>query len=230
MNNDDSRPADISGHTAQSEQSEAAAAITRNESDISMADLKAMYKDIAERFKETEALVKETFEQKGLKYCEVNKDWYREGESLDRDNLVKLLEARGFEVTSSWYISQHRNLNLDGTTTQREFDIAIMTDAELVVFRVEVLLSPEDVKRLVAAMKSFARMYPEYASRNVYGAVAYIDEESDAGKFAAMQGLYVIRETGYSASIVNDAEFTPVSFTKYTSAPIGGHLGLVPDC
>ena len=105
-----------------------------------------------------------------------------------------------------------------------------MTDAELVVFRVEVLLSPEDVKRLVAAMKSFARMYPEYASRKVYGGVAYIDEESDAGKFAAMQGLYVIRETGYSASIVNDAEFTPVSFTKYTSAPIGGHLGLVPDC
>ena len=31
MNNDDTRPADTSGHTAQSEQSEAAAAITRSE-------------------------------------------------------------------------------------------------------------------------------------------------------------------------------------------------------
>ena len=60
MNNDDTRPADTSGHTAQSEQSEAAAAIIRNESDISMADLKAMHKETAERIKATSEQIKAT--------------------------------------------------------------------------------------------------------------------------------------------------------------------------
>ena len=244
MNNDDTRPADTSGHTAQSEQSEAAATIIRNESDISMADLKAMHKETAERIKATSEQIKATSEQiketgkqirasgeaMGLKYCEVNEGWYRKGDSLDRDNLVKLFEARGFEVTASWYISEHRNLDGDGTTRQPEFNIAIMTDAEVVVFRIEVLLSPEDVKRFVVAMKSFARIFPEYASRKVYGGVAYIDDESNAGRYAAEQGLYVIRETGYSAILMNDTEFTPESFTKNTSAPVGGHLRLVPNC
>ena len=63
MNNDNTRPADTSGHTAQSEQSEAAVATSQNESDISMADLKAMYKDIAERFQDTSEQIKKTSEQ-----------------------------------------------------------------------------------------------------------------------------------------------------------------------
>ena len=265
MNNDDTRPADTSGHTAQSEQSEAAAAITRSEFDTRMEAIMAVYKEVVEQMKQTTEEMKQATEQMkqtdvksketseqfekisnpvketfkrvlasreglGLKYCEVNKVYYQEGDSLDKDNLVKLLEARGFEVTASWNVTTERNLDGDGYTTQPEYDIMVRTDSEIVVFKVKRLLYPEDVKRLVAAMKRFARIYPEYASRKVYGGFAFIDEESDAGKYAAVQGLYVIRETGYSASIVNDAEFTPVSFKKNTSAPVGGHLRLVPDC
>ena len=49
MNNDDTRPADISGHTAQSEQSEAVASITRSEFDVGMEAIMAVYKEIAEQ-------------------------------------------------------------------------------------------------------------------------------------------------------------------------------------
>ena len=258
MNNDDTRPADTSGHTAQSEQSEAAAAITRNESDISMADLKAMYKDIAERFKETEALVKATSEQmkqtdakikktseqieatdKQMKatdkrlnkmYTELNGNWSRLVESLVEGKLVELLRARNVDVTDTsmrrkvWYIDD------DGKRREREFDIVARNGSEVVAFEVKTTLRTEDVTWFISVMRNFSRYFPDDASKKVYGGVAYISEESKAGIYAARQGLYVIRATGNSARIMNDADFKPVSFTNQTSAPVGGHLRAVPDC
>ncbi|MCY4364154.1 MAG: hypothetical protein OXE42_18560 [Gammaproteobacteria bacterium] len=48
--------------------------------------------------------------------------------------------------------------------------------------------------------------------RRVYGAVAYIKVVEEAEKYAARQGLFVIRATGSSASIINPAGFKPKRF------------------
>ena len=258
MNNDNTRPADTSGHTAQSEQSEAAVATSQNESDISMADLKAMYKDIAERFqetseqiKETDALVKATSEQiketdalvnatseqmkrtdERLKemYTELNTNWSRLLESMVRGKLVELLRSRKIDVTRTYPNVKTHYMDDDGKRREREFDIVVRNGTEVVVFEVKTTLRPENVEWFVSVMRNISRYFPEYATKRTYGGVAYVREESDAGRQAAEQGLYVIRATGDSASIVNDAEFKPVSFTKATSAPVGGHLRAVPDC
>ena len=43
----------------------------------------------------------------------------------------------------------------------------------------------------------------------VYGAVAYLQEHSQAAKMAERTGLFVIKATGNSASIVNAEGFRP---------------------
>ena len=258
MNNDDTRPADTSGHTAQSEQSEAAAAITRNEFHVSMEAIMAVYKDIAERFKETdakfketEALVKATSEQmkqtdakfketdaqfketdKRLKemYTELNSHWSRLVESLVEGKLVELLRARKVDVTETYIRRKVWYIDDNGTQRNKEFDIVARNGSEVVAFEVKTTLQPDDVKSFISVMRNFSRYCPGDASKKVYGGVAYIREESEAARYAARQGLFVIRAVGDSARIVNNAEFKPVSFTNATSAPVGGHLRAVPDC
>lgn len=98
---------------------------------------------------------------------------------------------------------------------------------EAVVVKDKTTLKPEDVDKFVGAMRDVARYLLEYASNMVYGAVAYIRFESEADKYAERQGLYVIRATGDSASIVNDDDFNPESFAK-SSSRRAGHLRAVP--
>ena len=243
MNTDDSRSADISDPTVQSEQSMAAVAVSRHEFDASMADIMAVYKEIAERFKDTAAQIKETkalveattaqmkASDKKLNkmYRELNGNWSRLVESLVEGKLVELLRARNVDVTETYVRRKLHYFDDSGTRREREFDIVARNGAEVVVFEVKTTLRPEDVKWFISVMRNFPRYFPNDASKNAYGGVAYISEESKAGRHAAKQGLYVIRATGDSASIVNDAEFTPVSFAKKTSEPVR-HLRAVSDC
>ena len=272
MNNEDTRPADIRGHTAQSEQSEAAVAITRNEFDTSMEAIMAVYKEIAERNKETSEQMKETSEQikemkalveatseqmkqtdakikktseqikatdKQMKasdkklnkmYKELNGNWSRLVESLVSGKLVELLQSRGVDATGIFPNIKTHYIDDDGNRRDKEFDIVVRNGTDVVAFEVKTTLREKDVTKFIGVMRDISRYLPEYASKRAYGGVAYVREESDAGRYAAKQGLYVIRATGDSASIVNNAEFKPVSFTNATSAPVRGHLRAVPEC
>ena len=46
----------------------------------------------------------------------------------------------------------------------------------------------------------------------IYGAVAYLKAEQESEVYAQRQGLFVIRATGSSASIINDTAFAPREF------------------
>ena len=60
---------------------------------------------------------------------------------------------------------------------------------------------------------------PEYASRRIYGAVAYLKAYQESDVRAERLGLFVIRATGSSASITNRDEFTPRTFGPRSTAP-----------
>jgi len=50
---------------------------------------------------------------------------------------------------------------------------------------------------------------PEYSDKKVYGAVAFLTEDTGTASMAEKKGLFVIRATGDSASIINDDKFIP---------------------
>ena len=68
------------------------------------------------------------------------------------------------------------------------------------------------MKRFAATMRRFKQYCPEYGSHTVRGAVAYLRDAADAAVFAESRGLFVIRATGDSASIINKPGFTPRIF------------------
>ena len=65
----------------------------------------------------------------------------------------------------------------------------------------------------------FPDLMPEYASRRIYGAVAYLKAYQESDVRAERLGLFVIRATGSSASITNRKEFTPRTFGPRSTAP-----------
>ena len=265
MNTDDTRPSGMSSHTAQSEQTMAAAAISQKEFDTRMAAIMAVYEEIAEESKEIKARFKEisesqketdrqveatsaqveatskrveaTSEQikktsKDLKrmYTELNSNWSRLVESLVRGKLVELLQSRGIDATATFPRIKAHFIDHAGTRKDKEFDILVRNGTDVVAFEVKTTLRTDDVRNFLAVMRNISRFFPEYASRRAYGGVAYINEESEAGRFAAKQGLYVVRATGDSASIENNAAFKPKLFSDTSSTPVSGHLRAVPDC
>ena len=46
--------------------------------------------------------------------------------------------------------------------------------------------------------------------RTIYGAIAYLESGEDVARHAERQGLFLIRATGSSASIVNAPDFRPI--------------------
>ncbi|RMD72966.1 MAG: DUF3782 domain-containing protein, partial [Cyanobacteria bacterium J149] len=57
--------------------------------------------------------------------------------------------------------------------------------------------------------QEFKEFFPEYSQKQVYGAVAGIEIEEGADKYAYRQGLFVLTQSGENVVIVNGAEFQP---------------------
>ena len=66
--------------------------------------------------------------------------------------------------------------------------------------------------RFLEKLGKFTTYRPLYRGKKIYGAVAFLKADKSVQVHAERQGLFVIRATGSSASIVNDEEFVPRVF------------------
>ena len=170
----------------------------RRAASTDMEDLRATVKETAKQLKKTDR--------------RFNTQWGRLVESLVEGSLVSLLNARGIEVRqTSTNIEVSTDAYGDGLE-QNEFDIVVLNGTEVVVVEVKTTLTPDKVNYFVATMEKFKRYFPEHQEKRVYGAVAYLRSEAKAKQYADRKGLFVIRATGDSASIMNGAEFKPKAF------------------
>ncbi len=77
---------------------------------------------------------------------------------------------------------------------------------------VKTTLKSEDVTHFLSKLERFAGWVRRYKGNNILGAVAYLKADAAVVVQAERQGLYVIRATGSSASIVNETDFRPKVF------------------
>ncbi len=68
---------------------------------------------------------------------------------------------------------------------------------------------PGDVTHFIDKLAQLKTWMPRYAANKVYGSMAYLTMDSDAGGMAARHGLLTIRATEDSAAIVNTDGFIP---------------------
>ena len=170
-------------------------------------------KETDRRLQETDQLLKRQAQETDRRMRKLdelfNGQWGKLMEALVEGDLITLLNQRGIEV-------EHTATNLKQHRGERrwEIDILAVNGDEVVVVEVKTTLKVRHVDHLLALLRDFAELVPEYGSRRVYGAVAYLKADESSAAYAEGQGLYVIRATGSSASITNREDFRPRTFGR----------------
>ena len=162
------------------------------------------FQETAKRFQETDKQFKETDKKLNKLEHLFTSQWGKLVESLVAGDLIKLLNKKGIEV-------HYLNTRISGIYNKRqfEFDIIAQNDDETVVVEVKTTLKPDDIKDFIEDLKQFKQMMPIYKDKKVIGAVAFLQSDGGAQKMAEKNGLFIIKATGSSASIVNTEGFSP---------------------
>ena len=192
--------------------------IAQKETDRQLKETDRQLKEADQRFQETERLLKQKsqeteqqFRETDRKIREVNKQigdlggkWGRFVENMVAPACETLFLKRGIPVHQ---VSQRVKKRLDGQTL--EIDVLVTNENHILVVEVKSSLGVNDVKELKSDLNRFRQFFPEYAQKQLYGAVAGIEIEEGADRYAYRQGLFVLAQAGETVSILNNPDFEP---------------------
>ncbi len=186
----------------------------------SLQELAEAQKETDRRMKETDRQMKETYQEmkhtdRRMKQLQGTFDnqWGAFMESLVEGDLVAMLQDRGIPVqkTKSRRLGRINRLN-DGKNY--EYDILAINGEQVVVVEVKTTLHPEGVKDFLEDLTEFTTCFPDYKGKVIHGAMAYLKADESVQRNVIRQGLFAIRATGDSASIVNEEGFVPRDFSS----------------
>jgi len=215
---------------------------SRQEAKDFFKEVREMFKETAAGFKEIEARFKETevrFKETDAKFKETDASF--EKSSIELEKVRKLIEANGKQIkkTESMFTSQwgklieslvngkavelfnQKGILVERTSTRQkgnykgenyEFDIIAHNGNEIVIIEVKSTLNVKHIIKFKEQLKNTKVWLSEYKTHTVYGAIAYLNADEQSPTFAENQGLWVIRATGDSASIINQPAFKPKVF------------------
>ncbi len=163
--------------------------------------------EVDEKFKELATQIARTDAQINGVSGRQDHRWGQFVESLVAGDLAKLLSQKGIDVKK--VLSRKIGETED---RKHEFDLIAENAFTIVVIEVKSTLRSEDVGYFIGKLVAFKQMFPKYKNKRIYGAVAYLKSDENTIKFSERQGLFVIRATGNSASIINPAGFEPKGF------------------
>lgn len=176
------------------------------------------FQETDKQFKETDKKFQETdkkFQETDKKFQETDKklnnleylftsQWGKLVESLVEGDLLTLLKQRGVDVTDT---IKRRSGCRDGINY--EFDIIAINGNEIVIVEVKTTLRPGDIRDFLKKLKMAKTWMPEYSNKKILGAVAFLAEDAGTSVLAERKGLFMIRATGDSASIIYRNDFVP---------------------
>ena len=123
-------------------------------------------------------------------------------ETLEEGNLIKLLKEKNIKVERT-----HQNIK-----GRFQIHILAVNGEEIVVVKVKTTLRLKDVDYFIEKLEKFNTAFPEYKDKKTYGAIAYLTSNEGSDKNSEKKGLFVIRATGSSASIINSSSFKGKAF------------------
>ena len=188
----------------------------------------ASFEQVWQMFQETDKMFKETdlkFQETDLKFKETNlqfketdkklnrlealftSQWGKLIESLVEGDLVKVLNARNIKVERT---IQRIKGNYKGENF--EYDIIAVNGRKIVIVEVKTTLRVEDVNHFHEKLWKAKQYMSEYKSKTIYGAVAFLTADGASDRMAEKMGLFVIKATGNSSSIINNSDFKPKAF------------------
>jgi hypothetical protein len=133
--------------------------------------------------------------------------WGRFVEEMVEPAVVRLFQERGIDVTQTM-----SRLKSQRPGAAMEIDIVAVNGSELVAVECKSRLSKDDVNDFLTRLQRFKVAFPQFREFRIYGAVAGIEIDQGIDAYAYRRGLFVIKQSGETVKIVNDAQFQPVGF------------------
>ena len=168
--------------------------------------MEKMWKEIKESWKETDKRFKETDEKINKVLGLFTSQWGKLVEALVEPGSVKLFNERGIKVNRS---ARRIKVKDEDGNELMEVDVLLENDNEAVVIEVKTQVKVEDVKEFLEKLNNFKKLFPKYKNTKVYGAIAGIDFEEGADRFAYKNGLFVLKFKEGIVKIANDQKFIP---------------------
>ncbi len=128
-------------------------------------------------------------------------------DALVRGGLADALEARGMEVQwtcGGWHVERDGKVFETGPVA--------VTGNEVVAVSFETTMRLEWIPSFLTVLPELLDWLPTYRDRKIHGALAYLDCEDDARRYAERVGLFLIRVVDGRARIENGPGFKPRSF------------------
>lgn len=170
------------------------------ETDKQFQEIKMLFQETDKRFEKTDRQITRLSKEIG----NLGGKWGRFVENMVAPACETLFVDRGIPVHQ---VSQRVKKRKDNQTL--EIDVLVSNENHVLVVEVKSSLSVNDVKELIADLQKFREFFPEYHQNQLYGAVAGIEIEEGADKYAYRQGLFVLAQSGESVAILNGADFQP---------------------
>ncbi len=188
------------------------------EADVSINDLRRVIREIAEQTKESDRRLAESraetdrrMQETDRKLAEVGRQLgglgNRLGEFVEgvvRPGLVRLFQERGVDVRRTL-----RDVSGDKNGIALQIDLLVVNDTDAVAVEVKSKLTDRDVEDHLERIGKFKKLFPEFASKRLLGAIAAMVVPDDAVRYAERCGLYVIGQRGDDAAFLNTEGFEP---------------------
>lgn len=162
-------------------------------------------KEIERHFRTSDLGVKPTYYERRICNYPSEIDLLRE--SLERGDLEAVMATRGMSLP--------RGMGYMDTAPGKigfGYGPIAYGDKEVVVTELMSEPCPEYLALFIEGMEKFPFHLEYFDGKKIYGAVAYLNEDEAIQAHAERQGLFVIRATDDSISIINDEEFVPRAF------------------
>ena len=111
-------------------------------------------------------------------------------EGLMEPSALRLFQQSGFDIDKCWKEMKGKRKS---SGNAMEVDLFLHDTTDAVAVEVKTNCTEADVDRFLAQMEKFGDVFPEFAHVNVYVAIAAINYNRGADKYAAQKGLFVIR-------------------------------------
>jgi glyceraldehyde-3-phosphate dehydrogenase/erythrose-4-phosphate dehydrogenase len=120
---------------------------------------------------------------------------------------LRLFQEKGIDVKEIYPRARVKRQGI-----AMEIDILAVDDTDLVLVECKSRLSKDNVDEFLEKLTRFKIAFPHYKNYQAYGAVAGIEINEDIDRYAYKKGLFVIKPSGDTVTIINDAEFQPMNW------------------
>lgn len=160
------------------------------EQDRRMAETDRQMKETYQQMKETDRQMKETDRRLKKLADEFTSYSGHIIEGLMEPSALRIFQNAGYDVDSC---TKNYKRRIKATGQQAEYDLILLNGTVAIVVEVKTNCKKRDVDHFIKQMSPFRDLFPEAANKNVLGAMAAINYERGADRYAHEQGLFVIR-------------------------------------